>query len=266
MAYVMLGRPERKEDLYITKDFDPSEVKCDEKYSLPESKRLSQVFDDSENAKKEHRDKNFKISYLNVRSMKAADGHRKDIALDNVIMNTDMFGLAETWLEQDQQVNFNGFNGYFANFGNGKGIAGYSKLDLSCQPETVSSKTYSAIMFKTRQFHIIFLYISSNYDKNDLFALLHMWIEKDTPTAVMGDVNENLGGMRIRPFMKKMYSLGFEQLIKNVTCDTGSTLDHIYVNDAMKLKGITTEIDAAYYSDHDIISLNIPKEEQNQSL
>ena len=93
-----------------------------------------------------------------------------------------------------------------------------------------------------------------------------MWIENDIPTAVMGDVNENLGVLKIRPFNKKMSSLGFEQLIKNVTCDTGSTLDHIYVNDAMKLKGITTEIDAAYYSDHDIISLNIPKEEQNQSL
>ena len=50
-------------------------------------------------------------------------------------------------------------------------------------------------------------------------------------------------------------------LVKSPTCDTGSTLDHIYVNDAMKLKGVTTELDAAYYSDHDIISLYIPKEE-----
>ena len=50
-------------------------------------------------------------------------------------------------------------------------------------------------------------------------------------------------------------------LVKSPTCDTGSTLDHIYVNDAMKLKGTTTELDAAYYSDHDIISLYIPKEE-----
>ena len=39
MAYVMLGRPERKEDLYITEDLDPSEIKCDTKYSLPESNR-----------------------------------------------------------------------------------------------------------------------------------------------------------------------------------------------------------------------------------
>ena len=79
------------------------------------------------------------------------------------------------------------------------------------------------------------------------------------PTAVIGDINENLGSMRIWPFNKKMCLLGFEQLIKTPTCDTGSTLDHIYVNDAMKIKGITTEIDAVYYSDHDIISLNIPK-------
>ena len=114
-----------------------------------------------------------------------------------------MFGLAETWLEQDQQVHFNGFDGYFANFGNGKGVAGYSKLDLTCQPETVSSNTYSAIMFKTSQFHIIFLYLSSNIYKDDLFSLLDMWIEKDAPTAVMGDVNENLGFMRIGLSTKK---------------------------------------------------------------
>ena len=29
MAYVMLGRPERKEDLFITKNFDTAMIKCD---------------------------------------------------------------------------------------------------------------------------------------------------------------------------------------------------------------------------------------------
>lgn len=261
MAYVMLGRPERKEDLYITEDFDPKEIKCDEKYSLPESKRLSKVFEDNEKAKKDERDQNFKISYLNVRSMKATNGHKEDVALDNLIMSSDMFGLGETWLQQDQEVHYNGFNGYFANFGNGKGVAGYSKLDLTHQPDSVSNETYSAILFKASQFHIIFLYLSSTYDKDDLFALLEKWIEYDVPTAIIGDVNENLGSLKIRPFQKKMQFFGFEQMIKNVTCDTGSTIDHIYVNNAMKCLGITTETNAAYYSDHDIVSLNIRKQE-----
>ena len=32
MAYVMLGRPERLEDLFISEDYDPSQIKCDVKY------------------------------------------------------------------------------------------------------------------------------------------------------------------------------------------------------------------------------------------
>ena len=75
-----------------------------------------------------------------------------------------------------------------------------------------------------------------------------MWIESDTPTAIMGDVNENLGVLRIRPFNKKTNSLGFEQLIKSVTCDTGSTLDHIYINNAMKLKGSVVLLPHTFFS------------------
>ena len=63
-------------------------------------------------------------------------------------MDSDLFGLGETWLPHDQEVHFNAFNGFFANFGNGKGVAGYNKLDLICQPTTVSSKTYSEVFFK----------------------------------------------------------------------------------------------------------------------
>ena len=91
----MLGRPERKEDLYITKNFNPAQIKCDEKYSLPEAKRLDKVFDEAVKAKQEHRKNHFKISYLNVRSLKASDGQRKDIAFDNIMMDTDLFGLAQ---------------------------------------------------------------------------------------------------------------------------------------------------------------------------
>ena len=61
-------------------------------------------------------------------------------------------------------------------------------------------------------------------------------------------------------FARRMASLGFSQLIKESTCDTGSIIDHLYVNDAMKDKNISTSIDAAYYSDHDIISLLVPKQ------
>ena len=103
--------------------------------------------------------------------------------------------------------------------------------------------------------------LSSNYKKEDLFTLLDMWIEQDVATAVIGDINENPSKLKKHPFSNKMISLGFEQVIKEPTCQTGSLIDHIYVNNTMKNKEIFTEIDAVYYSDHDLISLYIPKGE-----
>ena len=261
MAYVMLGRPKRKEDLFITEDFDPKQIKCDQVYSLPESKRLDEVFDNIEKLKKEKRDKNWKICYLNVRSMKSSDGHRVDVAHDNILMDSDMFGLGETWLDKDKKVEFDNYNGYFSNFGNGKGVAGYSKLNLTRKPEIVSTETYSLISFRTFHFIIIFLYLSSNFKSDDLFGLFDNWIKKDVPTSVIGDVNQNMLNFKKGSFNRKMMSIGFTQLINEPTCDTGSIIDHVYVNEAMQAQSIFTEIDPVHFSDHDIISLYIEKKE-----
>ena len=259
----MLGRSERLEDLFIVGDFSIEQIKCD-LAALAESNKLQQIFDGWESAQNHERAKHWKISYLNVRSMKSAYGHREDVKADNFIMDTDMFGLGETWLEQDSKVEYEGFTSHFANFGTGKGVAGFSKIDFIASPLSVSSETYSAICFKTSQFNIIFLYLSSNYNRNQVFDLMDKWIEKDVPTAIIGDVNENLGRLKKAPFANKMKSAGFEQMIKEPTCETGSLIDHLYVNNAMKAKGILTDVNAAYYSDHDIISLYIPKPKEYQ--
>ena len=108
---------------------------------------------------------------------------------------------------------------------------------------------------RTNDFIVIFVYLSQNYRRKDLFQLLDTWIPKDVPTALIDDINENIG----QPFYKKMTSIGFEHLINEPTCETGSVIDNIFVNNAMKLKNVSTNIDAVYYSDHDMVSLYITK-------
>ena len=265
MVYVMLGRSERLEDIYISGELDVSKIKCNPE-ALEESKRLEEIFNQSEKETEDKRAKCIKISYLNVRSMKSADGHAKDVERDNVIMDADMFGLGETCLEKGMEVHFDGYSGSFANFGKGKGVAGYSKIDLVAQPEAVSTETYSAILLKTKDFHVVFLYLSGNCKKADFFTLLDSWIEKEIPTAIMGDVNQKfLAGEKLKKastrFVNMMTIRGFHQLIKEPTHRDGNTIDHIYVNDTMQAQNISTHIDAAYYSDHDIISLYLPKPE-----
>ena len=89
---------------------------------------------------------------------------------------------------------------------------------------------------------------------------LETLIEADVPTAVIGDINENFNKLsKSTKFEKMMKQKGFNQLIKEPTYESGSIIDHIYVNHAMATKKVFTDINEAYYSDHDTISLYIPK-------
>ena len=121
----------------------------------------------------------------------------------------------------------------------------------------VTSSSYSAIHFIVQEFNVIFLYLSQDYQKEPLFNILDSWIDENTPTAVIGDINENL--YEHSKFEKYMETKGFQQMIKRPTFEKGSILDHIYVNKPMMEKNPFTEQPSCYYSDHDLISLYISK-------
>ena len=246
----MLGRSVRLEDIYIVGGFDKEGIKCDPD-ALDESKRLEKVFNDAQQKRKDKIDSHWKISYLNVANLIA---HHEDVVVDNEINDSDIFGLGETHLAENSAVSFDNYAGYFANFGKGKGQAAFTKIDLLSEPEIVATKNYSLILLKTSYFNIVFLYLSQECTKDNVFTLLNNWINNETPTTVMGDVNENLLDSCFEKFMK---SKGFSQMITKPTYKYGSTIDHLYVNEAMKQKNIFCEQNCCYYSEHDIISLYI---------
>ena len=66
----------------------------------------------------------------------------------------------------------------------------------------------------------------------------------------------NLGHARLNEFLENK---GFQQLVQCATRESGSLIDHIYANEALRSLDITTEQCSAYYLDHDVITLNIPK-------
>ena len=253
MAYVMFGRPSRRQDMYIAGKLDTSQIKCDQD-ALEESQRLQTIFDDTEAEKSEKRSKTWKISYLNVRSLNA---HILDIEKDNFIMDSDLLGLGETWLDEEETKPLNGFTGSFANFGKGKGVAGYNKMNLVASPVVVSSKFYSTILFKTLKFDIIFLYLSNDYNKQEVFEHLEHLLQIRKPMALLGDINEN--ALENSVFETFMRGKGFYQMVNRPTRESGKLLDHIYVNDGMDDLSFTTQVDVCYYSDHDIVSLYVSK-------
>ena len=255
MCYVMLGRSERLQDIFIVceGEMDMGAIKCDYA-ALEESKRLEKIFEKAEQTAQSFKDSHWKISYVNVRSLNA---HLLDVIKDNIITESEIVGLGETWLCLDEKINLDGFCGYFANYGRGKGLAGFSKMSLEDEPNVTATNTYSVIKLKSSHFHIIFLYLSKDYDKESVFCLLEDWIEANIPTAVIGDVNENL--LENSKFQKFMQAIGFQQMIKEPTFEKGSILDHVYINMLMMEKNPIVEQNSCYYSDHDVISLYVSK-------
>ena len=113
-------------------------------------------------------------------------------------------------------------------------------------------------MMKTTSFTIIFVYLSKGFNESDLFNHFEDFIDNEQPTTIIGDVNWNyLENTNMKEFMKNK---GFCQVIKKPTFDKGTLIDHIYVNQVLMAKNVHTEQVSTYYTDHDIITLLIPKE------
>ena len=53
-------------------------------------------------------------------------------------------------------------------------------------------------------------------------------------------------------------------MVHKPTHESGSLLDHIYINDGLDQTGFSTQVDACYYSDHDIVSLYVSKQNKHQ--
>ena len=88
--------------------------------------------------------------------------------------------------------------------------------------------------------------------------MLDGWIRDDVPTVIMGDMNEDL--LQKKSELKDHLSCkGFTQLVEQATFDKGSLIDHIYINEPMMLKTVSIDQTPAYYSSHDIITLNVSK-------
>ena len=251
MGYVMLGRSERIDDIFIVSEYEIDEIKCSLK-ALGESNRILKDFNDKEEKEALISDEYWTISYLNIRSFRA---HMNDLVKDSRLMSSEVISLGETWLLDQEKPSVEGFRGLFASHGFGKGVAVYSKKD-STDHFIFTSETLSLIKICVFNIDIISVYQSKSSDEEKLFNLLHQLID-DKATAILGDFNidyerdNNLNG-----FMK---SKGFSQLIKNPTCETGHIIDHLYVNKYLLDISSFSRQFSVHYSDHDIITLFIRK-------
>ena len=252
MAYVMLGRCERLEDIFISKkDFDIAKIRAKPE-ALEQSQKILEMYENR--MEKRHNLENcFKVSYQNIRSLWA---HLEDVKKSPFLMSSTVFGLGETWMDPDTTIDIPGFQGFFESKGRGKGVAAFSREEMLCLKS--SNETFSGIKVCHRIVDIIFLYISKQFIWAHLREVLDNWISQDRPTIIIGDMNWHWSEECSNPMKDYLNKRKLTQLVKKSTHDHGHCLDHIYVNNQLLHLKPKIDIQSSYYSDHDILCMYFP--------
>jgi hypothetical protein len=254
LAYVMLGRTERLEDIYISGKIDFEGISAS-KLAMDEATRLSENFKEAKDVEMDENMEGLTISCLNIRSLRYKV---TDIMKTSLLVHSAILAFGETWLRPEENVPIDGFQSFFASHGKGKGVAVYSQNDPVGEPLTIVEDLFSMVVFNHDNFVAMFLYRSQNCDDSHLCSVLEANMKENMPIVVMGDMNLDYSKKR-SALHNYLSSKGFTQEIKMPTCDTGSTLDHLYVNKEMKSLSVKIKQSIVYYSDHDIIGLQIKK-------
>ena len=183
MGYVMLGRCQTINDLFICGDFDPYKIKCNEA-SLLEAQRIDGISAERLQKRKELEDMSLIVSYINGRSMRE---HYADIILDPYLMKSHILGVGETWLHEEEEVCIKDFTGSFINSGRGKGLAVFHKGKL--ETEQLKTNRSSIIITRHNLVDVIFMYLSQDFDWEEVEDFLEKVICFEKPCIVLGDMN-----------------------------------------------------------------------------
>ena len=257
MAYVMLGRTQQLEDIYIieSKDkFSPSGIKVDEK-ALEECERIRTSFEQSKKKQDEIFNNYFSVAFLNVFGLLP---HLDDVKNDPYLERFDVISFGETWLNPENSVHLDSRYSCQINVGRGKGLSTFVKDSYVIQLHPYTDENFSIITMESIYLNVVFMYLSKGANCKKLCDILEAFITNDKPIAIVGDVNFDFNE-DIHPLKSFLLERKFEQLIKSPTHDYGRTLDHIYVNELLMEKNPLSFQRSTYYSDHDIISLHVCK-------
>ena len=217
-----------------------------------------------------------KIGHLNVRSYLSK---LDDITGDESIAHADIMCFTESFLKPHQNVSSLTLNGESSVLYRCDRVT-TSSQDLSnggvmiacassLQPQSISiqhppSLEIVSIMVNTHpdlQICVVAVYRRPQLLLRNFVSLLNDYFShlphQTNPTVILGDFNDNLfPSTSSSVLLQFMSSLGFTQLVKVPTTDSGSLLDHVYYN--QPCARCVVDVLDTYFSDHDKCFVSIP--------
>ena len=157
---------------------------------------------------------------------------------------------------------------HFTSFGKGKGIGTYWKDGFAFQKEICQSN-YQMMKITSPEIDVINVYKSHRNSENLSFLdnLLELF-QKGKKTLIVGDLNICYKDERDNLIVRRLDELGFKQLVNHPTHIEGRQLDHVYLFAPNDDEQPTIEVTqfGQYYTDHDLIRINITEVSKNSQI
>ena len=273
-AYVALSRVKKLNGLHIL-DFDAKKIRVNEEVN-EEMDRLRKQCSSADQEMQGFPTCDLTLSHLNIRGIKS---HKRDLQMSNFVAKSDIMCFCETFLQATDE-----FNEYSL----GRDDMKIFRIDREVEASNTSRGGILMAVNTVLKPTLVTRTITDDLEQltvkietdSTVFCITCVYrppsgsvqrfikqtgqlvdeiqqVFSSSSFIIVGDFNEDIlqGSNHISSFFS---SIGFEQYTMSATRDSGTLLDHTYI----KATGysIRTFVSDTYYSDHDVVSVNLSHE------
>ena len=191
MVYVMFSRVCSMEQLVIVDQMDPEKIRVNDKVKA-EAARMEKISVNKNPCNwMNPATEGLKVCSLNTRSLRK---HVEDVASDPVLLQSSILCLQETWLEdgEEKQARYQleGYQGYFASEGSGKGVAVYVREGLEFESiHKFAEPNIQLCKIVMKKLDVITIYRSQDEPLFNAAHYLRNYCDPEKDTLIVGDVN-----------------------------------------------------------------------------
>ena len=188
-GYVMLGRPEKLEQLFIVEKLDATKLYSDSKVREEHEKMNKRSINENPSNWDDKTRKNIKICSLNCARLKP---HIKDIKADDTLKNSDIIHLQETWLEEGDEnttlLEMSNYQVKHIKVGKGKGITTYHNKKFTHVSDKIS-QNYQITKYESKNIVSINVYRSAKGSVEEIIEEVKNMENPEKANIITGDMN-----------------------------------------------------------------------------
>ena len=241
LTYVMISRVTSIHRLFLDDKVDIKKITCN-RQALRENNSLNE-----RSITKAVKDMTLNIFFVNIQSLK---NNLNDLENDIYAKKSDFICLAETWLNENDNVEMEGRNFFHSSKGRGKGCCLFSKVEAECsrigQFSTEDFSILSVKIYHSIQLYIIYLSQTNNKVKEELWEKIKYLRVNNLELVIIGDFNVDANSSNV--VTQNFLNYNLIQLVNEPTHIEGRTIDHLWVSKS--LSKLDLSIQYPYYSQH----------------